>query len=322
MLSHLKTFYEIIFIGTGETRMRLFIIVLLLLGLPVDAFAWGVGVHLDLGIRLLAAPEQLPLALQALLAAQPLDFLYGCVAADITLGKKFTHHLEHCHNWRVGRKILKQAKQEGPAAEACAYGYLAHLAADTIAHNYFIPYKLSMTYNTVLLNHAYWEIRAETGVKPSTWDTAQQLAKNDNRKLDEMLSRLLSDTIFSFRTNKQLFNSMMLVSRLRRWHKLINSMAKRSKWKFDREEHNEYMQMGLEAIQGILGDEQSPYWNADPTGDRALNAAKLIRKNMNLLWLDGKLRQEDSELILKELRNRFKLGITEPDEILPLLTVA
>ncbi len=301
--------------------MRLFILLLILLLLPTDVFAWGIGVHLTLGARLLAAPEALPQTLQALLAAQPMDFLYGCVAPDITLGKKFTHYLEHCHNWRVARKVLASAKTDGPAAEACAYGYLAHLAADTIAHGYFVPIKMAKTYNSSLLQHTYWEIRAETGVPIETWELAERLAQNDNRKLDLVLSRIISDTIFSFRTNKQLFNSMMLVSRLQKWHKLLNSMADRSKWEFDEVEHAEYMRLGLEAINGILGDENSPYWNADPTGDRALTAAKLIRKNLNLLWLDGKLRPEDSELILKELRNRFRLGITNPDEILPLFTV-
>lgn len=300
-------------------RLLLFILVLLLF--PVDAFAWGAGVHLGLGLRLLAAPEALPAALQALLTLYPMDFLYGCIAADITLGKKHTHHLEHCHNWRIGRKLLEQSKRESPAAEACAYGYLAHLAADTIAHNYFVPYKLTMTYNTTLLNHAYWEIRADIGVRDETWKTAQLLAKQDNQQHDRVLNKILSDTIFSFRTNKKIFNSMMLVTRLQNWHKLINSISKRSKWKFDENEHNEYMIMGLEAINGILGDVNSPFWNADPTGDRALTAAGLIRKNMNHLWLEGKLHQEDSDLILKELRNRFKLGITDPDEILPLFTV-
>ncbi len=301
--------------------MRFFILFIILLLIPDRAFAWGAGVHLGLGLRLLAAPEALPLALQSLLASHSMDFLYGCIAADITLGKKHTHHLEHCHNWRVGRRILDRAKESGPAAEACAYGYLAHLAADTIAHNYFVPYKLALTYNTVLLNHAYWEIRAENGVKQATWDTAQLLAKQDNRGHDQMLSSALSDTIFSFKTNKQIFNSMMMISRLRRWRKLIHSMAKRSKWEFDAAEHEEYMAMGLAAITSILADENSPYWNADPTGDRALTAAHLVRKNLNLLWLDGKLCKEDSDLIIQELHNRFKLAITDPDEILPLFTV-
>lgn len=301
--------------------LKILAIVILILFLPDDAFAWGAGVHLGLGLRLLKSLDLLPVALQTLLASHPYDFLYGCIAADITLGKKHTHHLEHCHNWRIGLKILDRARELGPASEACAYGYLAHLAADTIAHNYFVPYKLAMTYNTVLLNHAYWEIRADSGVRKATWDAAKELATRDNRPHDQMLSQTLSDTIFSFGTNKQIFNSMMLISRLRRWRRIIYSMAKRSKWEFDKAEHHEYMTMGLEAIVGILSDERSPYWNADPTGERALGAADLIRKNLNLLWLDGKLHQEDADIIIAELRKRFKLGITDPDQILPLFTV-
>lgn len=300
--------------------MRAIFMLSVFLLLPDAAWAWGAGVHLGLGLRLLIAPEALPAALQALLASRSLDFLYGCIAADIILGKKYTHHLQHCHNWRIGRKILADAKQQGPAAEACAYGYLSHLAADTIAHNYFVPYKLAMSYNTVLLNHAYWEIRADIGVRKETWEIAETLAKRDNRQLDNMLSRSLADTIFSFSTNKQIFNSMLLITRLRRWHKTINSMAKRSKWPFDRAEHSEYMALGLQAVTSILSDTDSRYWNADPTGQRALKAALLIRKNLNLLWLDDKLRQEDADLILSELRQRLLLGITDPDEILPLFT--
>lgn len=302
--------------------MRLFLITLTISILsPENSYAWGMGVHLSLGSCILAAPDMLSLPLQALLASQPMAFLYGCVAADITLGKKFTHYLDHCHNWRVGTKILEQAREEGPAAEACAYGYLAHLAADTIAHNYYVPLKLSTTFNTTLHNHAYWEIRAEFGMADNIWKLADELSQRDNRDLDQMLSRVISQTIFSFRTNKQLFNSMMLVSRLQRWHRVLQTVANKSRFALDDTEHSEYLLLGVEAINGILGDENSPYWKADPTGDRALTAAKLIRKNMNLLWLDGKLQPEDAELILKELRNRFKLGITDPDELLPLFTV-
>ncbi|WP_303721073.1 zinc dependent phospholipase C family protein [Malonomonas rubra] len=301
--------------------MRLVVLLVIFCFFPLDAFAWGVGVHLSLGSFVLKAPDLLPASLQALLTAQPMAFLYGCVAADITLGKKFTHYLEHCHNWRVGIKILEHAKQEGDETEACAYGYLAHLAADTIAHNYYVPLKLSTTFNTVLHNHAYWEIRAEFGIADDVWNLAEELSKRDNSHLDQMLSRVVSKTIFSFGTNKQLFNSMMLVSRLQRWHKVLKTMASHSKYQLNDTEHSEYLLLGVEAITSILSDESSPYWNADPTGDRALTAAKLIRKNLNLLWLDGKLRQEDAELILAELKNRFKVGITDPDELLPLFTV-
>jgi len=294
--------------------LSLFFICLLI---PEQAFAWGAGVHLSLGARLLANPQALPTALQTLLAAWPLDFLYGCVAADITLGKKYTHYLEHCHNWRIGLKILDSAKI--PAHQACAWGYLAHLAADTVAHNYFVPFKMTRTFNTVMLKHTYWEMRAEDKVEEEIWQLARELSKEDYRSHDIMLSSVLSDTVLSFRANKRLFNSMLLISRLKQWQKLLNTVTKRSRWEFTPEDQQEYVDLAYTAVEGILGDQYSPFWQADPTGDRALTAAKLIRKNLNMLWLDGKLRQEDADIILGDLKQRFRSGITNPDSLLDLL---
>jgi hypothetical protein len=81
------------------------------------------------------------------------------------------------------------------------------------------------------------------------------------------------------------------------------------------------MALAREAGLSILCNmEASPFWKADPTGERALNAAKMIRKNLNLLWLDGKLPATDGEAILADLRPRFREGITRPDDLLELLS--
>jgi hypothetical protein len=66
--------------------------------------------------------------------------------------------------------------------------------------------------------------------------------------------------------------------------------------------------------------EQSPFWKADPTGERALKAAQMIRKNLNLLWLDGKLTAESAEMILMDMRSRFREALTRPEELLALLS--
>jgi hypothetical protein len=66
--------------------------------------------------------------------------------------------------------------------------------------------------------------------------------------------------------------------------------------------------------------EESPYWKADPTGERALNAAKMIRKNLNLLWLEGKLTERAALAIIKNLKPRFREGITDPDRLLEMLS--
>jgi hypothetical protein len=290
-----------------------------LLLFPSDAFAWGIGVHLQTGAWILDNLAQLPGPLRAILAAYPNDYLYGCISADITLGKKYTHYLRHCHSWRMGRKILKQAKTE--RHQACAYGYLSHLAADTVAHSYFVPFKLMRTYNTVLLKHAYWEMRFEAHVSPEIWPLARSIGRKDFSDNDTLMRGVLSDTIFSFGTNKRLFNSLLLLSRLQQYQKVLRSLAKTSKWAITEEDQKEYLSLTSEATLSYLQDiDNSPFSNADPTGERALNTAGMIRKNLNTLWLDGKLRENEAEEMLTAIKTKLKEGICQPDDLLTLLS--
>lgn len=287
---------------------------------PTEALAWGIGVHLQLGSHILGRLPELSPALAALLSAYPHDYLYGCIAADITLGKKFTHHLQHCHSWRLGKKVLAAARTD--AQRACAYGYLAHLAADCVAHSYFVPFKMVRTFNTVLLKHAYWELRLESEVPSEIWALARTIARKDFSENDVMLRRVVSDTIFSFDTNKRLFNSLLLLNRLQQWQKVLRSFSTTSKWALGKNDREEYLKLAANSSFGILTEmEESPFWRADPTGERAINAARVIRKNLNLLWLDGKLTENDAEVILKELKPRFREGITRPEQILEMLSV-
>ncbi|PLX78062.1 MAG: hypothetical protein C0614_08810, partial [Desulfuromonas sp.] len=200
----------------------------LLLFTPAEGWAWGIGVHLQTGSWILENLQRLPPSLGALLAAFPNDYLYGCISADITLGKKYTHYLQHCHSWRMGKRVLAAAETE--AQRSCAYGYLSHLAADTIAHGYFVPYKLIRTYNTVLLKHAYWEMRFEAHVDAGIWPLARSIGRQNFAANDAMMRRVLSDTIFSFATNKRLFNSLLLLNRLQQYQKMLRSLSTNSKY--------------------------------------------------------------------------------------------
>ena len=149
--------------------------------------------HLQLGSYILENLQLLPDQVRQLLLAWPQDYLYGCISADITLGKKFTHYLQHCHSWRMARK--DSDRRPDRPQRACAYGYLAHLAADTIAHSYFVPFKMMRTFNTVLLKHTYWEMRARSDRRsPEIWQLARLVARKDFRDNDALLRSVLSDT--------------------------------------------------------------------------------------------------------------------------------
>ena len=104
---------------------------------PAPAHAWTPGTRIYLGGSVLANLQLLPAAVSDLLRVFPFDFLYGNIAADSSIAKHYAPLGRHCHYWHVGEEIHDLA--ESDALRAFGLGYLCHLAADTVAHNYFVP---------------------------------------------------------------------------------------------------------------------------------------------------------------------------------------
>ncbi len=285
------------------------LIFILALLVPADAFAWGGGVHLLIGSRALDSLSLFPPPVAAALASHPSDFLYGCIAADITVGKKFTHYMLHCHRWKTGLRILESAGTEGE--RACALGYLSHLAADCIAHNYFVPYKIIRSFPTVTMQHTYWEIRFETFVGKEIWEKVKEVCRTDQKKNDAMMRRVVAPTIFSYNTNKRIFNSIMLLSRLEKWQGMMQTLSENSSYPLAEEDRDEYLRLTEKAVFGFLIDgERSGILESDPTGERALAAAGAFRKNLRLLYRNGRMTKEEGfeqvERIRKILRGSLE----------------
>ena len=62
---------------------------LVLLALPDTAHAWTPGTHIYLGESVLGNLHYLPVAVADLLRSYPFDFLYGNIAADSSMAKKY-----------------------------------------------------------------------------------------------------------------------------------------------------------------------------------------------------------------------------------------
>ncbi len=294
-------------------------ILLAALFVPTEAFAWGAGIHLQIGTAVINNLQVINPAIAALIGEFPHDFLYGCIAADITLGKKFTHYLQHCHRWRIGMKVLEYAWN--PPQKACAYGYLSHLAADTVAHNYFVPFKVMRSFSALTLKHAYWEMRFETFVERDIWETGKQVARENYKANDALLRNVLSDTIFSFGTNKRIFNSILLVSRLEKWQQVLKSLSESSSYVLEEEDRSEYLGLAEEAVFDFLNRvEHSRFYLADPTGERALATAEAVRKNLRLLYRSGKLGKDDAFAQVEAMKWRLREAICAPEKLLQILS--
>jgi hypothetical protein len=292
--------------------MLLLIIAIAAILFPADALAWGGGIHLQLGADILANPSALPASVAALLTAYPRDFLYGCIAADITVGKKFTHYLLNCHRWGIGQKILKNAATD--RQRACAYGYLSHLAADTIAHNYYVPHKIIRSFATVTMKHAYWEMRFETFVDDDIWELAREVCRADQQDNDKLLRSILTTTIFSFGINKRIFNSIMLLSRLEKWQQVMQTLSSNSRYKLSESDRDEYLKLTGEAVLDFLQNPQeSRFLNADPTGEKALAAADALRKNLRLLYQNGRITKAEGFDQVEKLKDTLRKSLLNPD---------
>ena len=280
--------------------------------MPDQALAWGGGMHLQLGVSVLDNLSRLSPELAALLAANPRDFLYGCISADITLGKKFTHTMLNCHRWRIGQKVLQSARTD--SERACSYGYLCHLAADVVAHNYFVPYKIMRSFATVTMKHAYWEMRFETFVAKEVWEAAQDVCRTDQRANDALMQRVLTNTIFSFGTNKRIFNSIMLLSRLEKWQKVMQTLSDNSRYVLAESDREEYLKLTEEAVYGFLQHPQdSELLLADPTGERPLAMAEAVRKNLRLLYKNGRLTKVEGLEQVEGLREKLRQALYKPE---------
>jgi hypothetical protein len=295
-----------------KNPMNLLLFVIAAALFPTDAQAWGGGIHLQLGTQVLANLEMVSGDVAALLAAHPKDFLYGCLAPDITLGKKYTHYLLNCHRWGIGRALLKEAANDHQ--RACAYGYLCHLAADTVAHNYFVPYKIARSFPTITMKHTYWEMRFEAFVEKDIWKLARVICHADRRGNDVLLRKVLTTTIFSFGTNKRIFNSIMVLSRIERVQKVVQTLSVKSRYQLSEADRDEYMQLAREAMLDFLQHpEDSKFLRVDPTGEKALAAADRLRKSLKLRLKSGFMSKEEGFEEVEAMRSTLRNSLHNPE---------
>ena len=245
--------------------------------LPESAYAWTPGTHVYLGEAVLRAPELLPGSIAELVRAFSYDFLYGSIAADTSIAKKYAVTGRNCHAWSVGLEIYDKARDE--PLRAFALGYLAHLAADVVAHNYFVPYRLTVTSSTVAIGHSYWENRFETHLGERVSRRARELILLDPSRADAHLDRILSPTIFSTPTNRRIFRGMVRAADSDSWQRIFQLMTERSRWDLVDIDVTGYLGRAFDYIIDVLARlDQSEPQGHDPSGTRALRMAKRVRR--------------------------------------------
>lgn len=251
---------------------------LLLVLLPTDAHAWTPGTHIYLGESILANLSYLPPGIADLLRAFPFDFLYGNIAADSSIAKHYAPLGRHCHYWHVGQEIHDLAPTD--ALRAFGLGYLSHLAADTIAHNYFVPRQLMLTSSTAAVGHSYWETRIEAHLGDAYARAAKDVILLDHAPADAHLDRIIAPTIFSVRTNRRLFRGMVHLTETTSWQRASQVAREYSRWPLTDDDVERHLGLSFDFMVELLNESTASARHLDPSGERPLKTAKEIRRRV------------------------------------------
>lgn len=284
--------------GTAALLLALVIALAAIALFPSDALAWTPGTHVYLGDAVLRSLSMLPGNIAGLLGAFPYDFLYGSIAADTSIAKKYAAVGRHSHSWAVGFDILDRARDD--ALKAFSYGYLAHLAADVVAHNAFVPYQLAITSSTTGLGHSYWETRFETHLGEWAPRRARELILLDHSRSDGHLDRILSPTIFSTSTNRRIFRGMVVAADMESWQRVFQLMLLRSRWGLADDLVAGHLTMAFDYVMDLLIrlDASDPM-QFDPSGHDRLRMAKRIRR--------AALRSGGTDAVTEQATRQFAL---------------
>lgn len=249
---------------------------------PGDAWGWGPGTHVRLASDVLANLSVLPAAVAAIIAAHRRYFSYGNVATDTVFAKKMSKVKQVCHRWETGFGLLDRA--ESDAGRAFAYGYLAHLAADTVAHNKFLPRQMAVSGSTVAFGHFYWEIRADARVQTSHWHMLRRLVQGEYVEPERLLRLHLQRTMLSYGTNRVLFRRINMLASEDAWLKSVRFWERLSRYRLDEVVMGGYHAESLGRILDVLSHgRRSAVLHEDPNGNAALSYARAQRRQLRQL---------------------------------------
>lgn len=282
-----------------------------------NLWAWGPITHVDFASAALQNVSAYAPLVKELLTRFPYDFLYGALAADITLGKDYVDYVHNCHNWRVGFLIFNEAKERGTERQqAAALGYLSHLAVDIISHNYFVPFKTIRSFPTRTLGHVYWEMRFDAKRPKKMWNLAREIGRMKFPQNDELFERMLRRTLFSFKTNRRIFRSVLTLHRLKTWHTMMEKIHDQSRWTLAERDIEEYRSLAIESVTAFLKDpEKAPCTKVDPTGEAKLLYADEMRQSLKTLIRKGIISDAQAADFLKKAKSALRETIYKPGDL-------
>ncbi len=274
-------------------------------GLSEVAFAWGPATHVGLSGLALGQISLLPGAIAAILGRNALSYLYGSIAADVVFAKRWSRVKQFCHHWSTGFRLLETAEDQ--RAKAFAYGYLSHLAADTVAHGKYVPHQIATCKSSKNFGHFYWELRADSAQPEPAWIRLQEVLDTDHTHHHCELRPHINDTLLSYPMNRVLFDGMNALAVRQSFRRTIDAWSRLSRWPLRPDLLRGYESESVDRILSVLAEgDRSPVLREDPNGTAALmnlsvRRVEERRRKRRGVALDRRLRETSHEFAPRQI---------------------
>jgi len=237
------------------------------------AWAWGPAVHTVLACRTLDSAASLLPNIASIIQTYYLEYIYGNLAADFFIGRLQKENSHHSHDWETGFRFLRHARSEKEAAYA--YGFLSHLAADVIAHNYFIP-----------MSHIYTEMIVDTSVGSVYFQMAKDVLSMKKLSCDGLLKKTIPDTRNTIKARRHLFTQSLKLSDSISCSPTISFLTRGAMIQISKKTLDFMIHLSYSLIRDVLNDpKSSECFSFDPVGKdnlRLANRYGLLSKILNI----------------------------------------
>ena len=257
------------------------LISLILAAIYLQIACWGSATHIELAEDILADPDQLDPELADLLTRYRHDFLTGNVLADAVIGKKLSLHRRLAHDWTGAFNLLNNAQDHHH--KALAYGFLTHLAADTVAHNTYIPSLIEESQSSIGLGHLYWEVRLDQLVSTAHRRTVRRLIKNHRPDHSQIVSDHLCPRIRFYDLNRNVFAGVNRLTNGGKFNKAWTFFQETSRWQLVAQTADHHKAEAKTRMIDLLNKKhQSKLLDQDPNGFATLDDLKKSRRRIRV----------------------------------------
>lgn len=251
----------------------IFLPIAILLVFAPDLFAWGFETHINIGLNIIETTSF------QLIKNYPAHFLLGNIFPDFfNLFKNFSALKKslNTHSWQTVSQLFLNAKNN--EEKSFAHGYAAHLSADIIAHNYFIPNYFLSKSNKKVFAHFLTET-AEDSLNNKKFRSSLYYLLDNAADLGDVFLRTKNIDRNYFKKQIKYIKFGLFYQYSLNLGKISQNIRKKSNPDFE-EECAKYQDDAFNCAKDAVENGFSKFVKHDPSGALKMKAAKDTRKRL------------------------------------------